>query len=766
MENDKSSNREDFEREVEILSSLRCLNHPNIIRLITAYTIGDSYNFLFPVANCDLSALLLSSNTGPWFSTSDDIIASLWGLSSAIEKVHNFFASEYNVRKIGCHYDIKPQNILCMNDKLVLSDFGLSRLRSDEESSRSLFQRGEGSYIAPECEPSEKDFKPAPIGRASDIWSFGCVLSEVLAYVSAPPGDGPDAVNKFRAARKGCLGECLAHHFHSVDGVRPAVISFLSKYAADPASASVFKSLAILIEEILQFRPEERPNASIITRRLFHLSQRNVLNKISSMLKSRLASFDLDLQIEFQRLGIWGKTVGLASEGREMEPSAWLQNPHSRRQYEDVQDILRRCLVEAQNIVIQIDKNRKPPYKLSYHLQGLLDGLWDMQPEDAKRNMTRSLEELILNSQDIKGLMGLHENIDLSSREVAGRSNERLDSYRRVAYLATMKEVALAVTQQPSSNHDFSMDRSSLGPPTTTVHNHILKTMSDSGERVLVEFMEYQDAWVARVPELIERVNAISALLSRGVQDERIFPVLKCKGYYHDIPHPRFGIVYQLPSMAKNTDPVNLVQIIHDTSSRTAQASLTKKFELASSLVSHVLDFHLGGWLHKSICSFNVIFFPRAFKTPVESLSSPYFIGFNRSRLNDESAFTVPSTTELEYQHPEYLKHTKESSSAPGNQSPRFRQEFDYYSVGLVLMEIAFWKPLAGITKRIKGSPEELVVELLKTHIPLVKTYMGDAYGNAIESCLTCYKSVDENAEVVRENFRRNVVVPISNHSV
>jgi hypothetical protein len=96
MGDNDETKRADFEHEVQVLSSLRCLNHPNIIRLITAYAKGDEYNFLLPVADGDLSALLLSSNSGTLFSTRDDILASLWGLSSAIEAVHMFFADEYN----------------------------------------------------------------------------------------------------------------------------------------------------------------------------------------------------------------------------------------------------------------------------------------------------------------------------------------------------------------------------------------------------------------------------------------------------------------------------------------------------------------------------------------------------------------------------------------------------------------------------------------------------------------------------------------------
>lgn len=111
MGDNEEKKRRDFDNEVQVLSFLRCLDHPNIIRLITAFTRGEEYNFLLPVANGDLERLLSSPDTEPYFPTIDAILNSLWGLSSAIEAVHDFFAEEHKMRKIGCHYDIKPSTL-------------------------------------------------------------------------------------------------------------------------------------------------------------------------------------------------------------------------------------------------------------------------------------------------------------------------------------------------------------------------------------------------------------------------------------------------------------------------------------------------------------------------------------------------------------------------------------------------------------------------------------------------------------------------------
>lgn len=105
---------DDFNREVHILSSLRYLKDPNIINLITAYQKGQTHNFLFPFAGCDLTDLLGSSSGLTGFRTQIEIVASLWGLSSALEKMHKFYVKELNIEQVGCNYDIKPRNILCL----------------------------------------------------------------------------------------------------------------------------------------------------------------------------------------------------------------------------------------------------------------------------------------------------------------------------------------------------------------------------------------------------------------------------------------------------------------------------------------------------------------------------------------------------------------------------------------------------------------------------------------------------------------------------
>jgi serine/threonine protein kinase len=81
---------------------------------------------------------------------------------------------------IGCHYDLKPANILVDDNKFLLADFGLSRFKDNSEDSQTSYKSVRGSYVAPECKNiNDVGDTKARIGRSSDIWSLGCIILEI-----------------------------------------------------------------------------------------------------------------------------------------------------------------------------------------------------------------------------------------------------------------------------------------------------------------------------------------------------------------------------------------------------------------------------------------------------------------------------------------------------------------------------------------------------------------------------------------------------------
>ncbi|MEK6256428.1 MAG: FHA domain-containing serine/threonine-protein kinase [Chloroflexota bacterium] len=73
------------------------------------------------------------------------------------------------------HGDVKPSNVLIEDTaRVVLTDFGLGKLRTDNGGSRNDIIPGTTAYMSPE------QGMGMPFGPASDIYSLGAVLYEVV----------------------------------------------------------------------------------------------------------------------------------------------------------------------------------------------------------------------------------------------------------------------------------------------------------------------------------------------------------------------------------------------------------------------------------------------------------------------------------------------------------------------------------------------------------------------------------------------------------
>ncbi|KAI2879713.1 hypothetical protein CBS76997_10812 [Aspergillus niger] len=126
-----------------------------------------------------------------------------WALACAIEWLHDYI--QVDGEHIMCaHLDLKPDNILIRNDassvvgKWMISDFGISVLEPQKlDSSRPLSVRGcyreptievnphggRGTYRPPEAiNRIGSRAMTNKIGRRSDIWAYGCIFTEVLAW--------------------------------------------------------------------------------------------------------------------------------------------------------------------------------------------------------------------------------------------------------------------------------------------------------------------------------------------------------------------------------------------------------------------------------------------------------------------------------------------------------------------------------------------------------------------------------------------------------
>jgi len=143
-----------FEREARAISSL---NHPNIC---TLHDVGPHFLVMELVEGETIASRL---KRGPIPLKTALLYASQ--ILAALNEAHG---------KGVVHRDLKPGNIMIAKSGIKVLDFGLAKSARDETVTASHMVMGTPGYMAPE----QREGKPAD--ERSDIYSFGCVLYEML----------------------------------------------------------------------------------------------------------------------------------------------------------------------------------------------------------------------------------------------------------------------------------------------------------------------------------------------------------------------------------------------------------------------------------------------------------------------------------------------------------------------------------------------------------------------------------------------------------
>jgi tetratricopeptide (TPR) repeat protein len=167
---------ERFLREIAITASLV---HPNILAL---YDSGEASGFLYYVMPYVDGPTLGQRVQREVQLPLDDVLAIARQVAAALDYAH-----AHGV----IHRDIKPDNILFLGDHVLVADFGLARAISSAASTpltEHRFVVGTAAYMSPEqCTPGRA------VDARSDIYSFGCVVFEMIAGVPPFRGATPDA---------------------------------------------------------------------------------------------------------------------------------------------------------------------------------------------------------------------------------------------------------------------------------------------------------------------------------------------------------------------------------------------------------------------------------------------------------------------------------------------------------------------------------------------------------------------------------------------
>lgn len=702
-----------YHDETHNLNLLNELKHPNIVEFLSSYTYNGKHNLLFPYArDGDLSTLLSQKDRPAAFHLDEVFFIALGQLSSAIEMVHDYASEKLGLRLMGCHHDLKPKNILVNGDKFILADFGLSTFKPASESSKSTFDIGRGHYLAPECEDYEGDFEKHTISRPSDIWSFGCIIAEVFTYMER----GNEGVSDFTERRGFKVANWRMYTFHAgMSTPNKAVTSWLEDL--ETHSAQHGRLLIQLVRSMLAMEPKDRPTAPQVTSYLHLIAVYAYISLLDGLYEVLFKTTELfEADIEFKRFKSWRTVFESSLSGSD----PWACEINAKLHFENILKYLVRSREEIESIISRYQNTLSPLFS---GIRFLNDQLIDLFPKDLQERARNRLEILLVETEDS----------DLLQETVEGSENSSL--HKRIGLLATIKRMCILAQQRKEQcRPDLMFDRSSLISMEAFGNHHVVRVkdiLDRSGKMVLVEWVRYDTHWEGPVSkDMIVRVEAIAELLNSS-KNPADFRALHCYGFFHEPEKHAFGLVYEFPTNFSEKALIlrTLADVFRLTKDSRDRPPLGDRFSLARKVSTAVLEFHKVGWLHKSISAYNIVFFNPQGLPQMHWITTPHIIGFNLSRPDGPKAFTQgppASSRYSQYHHPCYT-----------NLKMRFRPDFDYYSLGIVLLEIGLWKTLddmtAGWNSSSRGGLQEM---LLEKRVPLLGHAMGLEYRDAVSACL------------------------------
>jgi len=730
----------------------------------------------------DLSDFLSRDERFGKFVHNKTFYRALQSLASAIHSVHNFaIDGEVSLKLIIYHHDLRPANVLVTPDTFMLADFGLSGMKTTDKESKSEWKDTMGDYIAPEC--MNDDFQSQDVGRGIDIWAFGCLLVEVVTYME----QGADGVKAARDARFRAVSgkwNVKNSYFWLEQSVRPEVRHHMEalRHNASLGTRGVLEVAESLLAVDAYSRPGSEASWKMmasVTTQWSYAEVEAALNEYEVMLRSKgyTYPFALDLWFEKRKLHIWGKAFSQDVKTLVDENNTDGLGAEVMASSQEVLEELQTLLIHSRAQLSELDGDQKPESApgfqptVSSEVRKKVEKLISLVPVDVVRQLNHMCEEDIINTMDIK-LLGQERSVEALESE----------QHRQLASMALLRDLKTSLTKIDSAaGKDLQLRNDMIKQPIQLTDGlqeiawfHLYPTDSEGSTnacRVLVERVPYSDSWLKRTPnERAERIAALANLLAQNKPDA--LRVLDCIGYQAP-DEEGYSLVFRFPTDDAKIIPETLLGHLRKATQKPKRGGLSRvpekppleaRFRLALDLAKSIHALHSIGWLHKALNSANVLFFPKPEDYGKAILSEPYLVDFRFSRPDGTSSFTDgPATATggqpfVDYVHPDYLAQRRqdlEDDSWNGddeNESSkrRFRKLYDHYSLGIIMLEIAYWNPIAEILRQCSTlSPNEIRTILLTKYIPRLQSTMGRLYMEATKACVE--GTIDETGDVSLE---------------
>ncbi|KAJ4356762.1 uncharacterized protein N0V89_004798 [Didymosphaeria variabile] len=133
---------------------------------------------------------------------------SLIEVVDALKGIHDL--KTQNDRYHGWHNDIKPENVIVVNDKYKLADPGFAKFKKTlEEKDGESFPKiiaegGTTTYAAPERSARKSGSKVA-VSQSVDLWSIGCIFSMAATWIVL----GYQGIRQFDYIRRRAIGDIV-----------------------------------------------------------------------------------------------------------------------------------------------------------------------------------------------------------------------------------------------------------------------------------------------------------------------------------------------------------------------------------------------------------------------------------------------------------------------------------------------------------------------------------------------------------------------------
>ena len=710
----------------------------------------------------DLHQFLLLSKRPAAFIQNHVFLRAIQGLSSGLAYIHNFtyYSPEIGDEPMvlsGYHHDIKPRNVLVRGNDFILADFGLSKLKDLENDTKTPWKDTTYEYGPPECRDFES-FEPRLVGRSLDIWSLGCIISEIIAYAER----GPAYVEMFRQNRTQSSTYGTMRCFHNGEKICVAVSNFLNDMAKEPP----FRSLVELVRRTFSTVPSDRPTADEMKFLIHCYAVEDLVERTFSMIESTAQNLESSphrhinrtrLSLEMNRLLAWANSLGYRN-GLEKDTRT-----NYSQQVDGLNSRFYDILVSVSDALIGNDRFSDPIDTEKYKLQTLrtaIDDLCEHLSTETKQSIDDNFHIITLATIPASAYPHL-----IASSATTGQDSN-------FGKIAAMKYVSILLKQgRLKSSREFRIESSlmrehpqledgMLRPPLWLyAYGHKI----GEEKKVIVDFVQYwwQDLEEMEadleltVSSMFERLGEIVEMLRQDHKPDD-FLTLDCLGAFHDVNHQRWGLVYDIPVQAGL--PICLNSLLRQGKSLPTYPGIDERFTLAKRLIACIHSCHSAGWIHKSISSASVIFFATGYDWNDMSIDRPYLIGFDHSRPEEKHSFTSrsaqPPHWTHEYRHPAYREG-----------STRAKISHDYYSMGLVLLEIGLWTSISNVYNALRNRTLT-ASQLRDKYVALCERELHKAMGPLYQAItLTCLNHTgfgeDENLEE-RLHFKANVVDKIN----